>query len=945
MAEETIKTPITQEVATAQKDVDIFAGWFGRLENPDPVLRTQAGGKGIRLYDQVDQDSHASSVLQTRYLAIAGREFEVNPGTDDARGQDIAEFVQEALGRFNFTQAVQELMQAVLYGYFVGEVMWANVNGQWLPKKIIGKHPRRFVFTDGRELRLLSPANMMDGEPVPDRKFLVFSYGASDSPYGRGLGQKLWWSVWFKKHGIKFWMIFLEKFGAPTPVGKYPANADKTAKDKLLAAIDSIQNETGVIIPEGMTLEFLEAKRGGDVSYETMCQYMDRQMSKAVLGQTASTEGTPGKLGNEDSQEQVRQDIIKADADLLAECLNETLIRWIVDFNFAGVTDYPSLWFRTEPEQDLKSLADRDKILAVDIGVDIDDDYWRETYNLPRPEERKTSSGALYEYHFKYGAVTINEVRARLGLEPVPGGDELIKPESMQGVLDEARKIASPKEFAEASAEASAESFQQDLDAKADARIKEAANFYDTWLGQITGFVLGAGSLQNAAANITSLYTSMDSLPVAQALAGALTEADALGVESVESEAEFVEAQWGPGKPFEEARDFFKAKAFTIAGVSKADLLAEVKDELDKAMEAGSTLADFQKAMPGIFERHGYKALKPHRIETIFRTNMQTSYQAARYRQLTTPAMLAARPYWRYVAIKDASSRPSHAAMHGKIFPYHHPFWLTWYPPNGFNCRCTVVSVSLREIERNGWTIETEDPTNTMFEPVDIATGQTMPARYLLPDHGWGDRGGGLERQYDLRVDRQEKGKIVWKETPDQPGPKDHERPLEKKIPDEFWKIGPDRVLKWEALVDRGMSKKAAFEALETEFRMTMGMSPKETIAALKTPDGELMQVGMDSLAHAMLGRENSRERYLRYFRDVIENPYEILLTEYSNLETGQTKYRKKFIGIYSDHDGKGSLVITAEETPEKWVMFNVMNVGFGKLNSKRRGKVLVYGR
>ena len=115
------------------------------------------------------------------------------------------------------------------------------------------------------------------------------------------MGQKLWWPVWFKKNGIKFWLVFLEKFGMPTAVGKYPTGTPPEQQQALLDAIDAIQNETGIKIPETMAIELLEAARQGKDTYRPFCEYMDRQVSKAVLGQTASTEGTPGKPGNEQS--------------------------------------------------------------------------------------------------------------------------------------------------------------------------------------------------------------------------------------------------------------------------------------------------------------------------------------------------------------------------------------------------------------------------------------------------------------------------------------------------------------------------------------------------------------------------------------------------------------------------------------------------------------------
>jgi len=396
MAEEITKKPITDEIATAEKDIDVFAGWIKRLENPDPTLRTEAHGKGLKLYDEVDMDPHAGSVLQTRYLAVVGKDWDILPaksatklGRPSATPQEvrIADFVKETLLECNFDQARHEIMQAVLYGFYTSEVLWTLHNGAVSIKKIIGKHPRRFSFTIDRTLRLLTPQNMIDGEEVPDRKFITFTYADSDNPYGKGLGQKLWWPVWFKKHGIKFWLIFLEKFGMPTAVGKYPSGTEPGQQQALLDAIDAMQNETGVKIPDTMTIDLLEAARRGDATYGKLCDYMDAQISKAVLGQTASTEGTPGKLGSEEERGQVRQDILEADADLLDSCLNESLIRWIVDYNFPGVVEYPRIKTHAEHKPDLKERSEIDKTIASDIGVPIGRKYFYETYGIPEPAD------------------------------------------------------------------------------------------------------------------------------------------------------------------------------------------------------------------------------------------------------------------------------------------------------------------------------------------------------------------------------------------------------------------------------------------------------------------------------------------------------------------------------------------------------------------------------
>jgi phage gp29-like protein len=450
MARETDKTEITNEIATTAKDIDIFSGWLRRLENPDPVLRTEAGGKGLKLYDEVDRDPHAGSVLQTRSLSIVGKEWEIIPAQSAMAGgipvptprdKEIAGAVTGILKGCNFNQARKEILQAVLYGFYVTEVLWEYKDGAIIIKKIIGKHPRRFSFTQARELRLLTPQNMIEGEDVPDRKFVFFTFDDSDNPYGKGLGRKLWWPVWFKKHGIKFWLIFAEKFGMPTTVGKYPQGTEPAQQQALLDALDAIQNETAVKIPDTMSVELLEAQRAGTINtYETLCAFMDRQISKAVLGQTATTEGTPGKLGNEQAQDDVKQDIIEADGQLLDECLNNSLIPWVVDYNFPGVTEYPKIKTHAQKKPDLKGRSEIDKTITKDIGVPVSKKYFYETYNIPEPAKGEETVAPPSPSPFKF-AEKGRYTPEQESLEGLAAKTEKGATGAMSGILEPVREI------------------------------------------------------------------------------------------------------------------------------------------------------------------------------------------------------------------------------------------------------------------------------------------------------------------------------------------------------------------------------------------------------------------------------------------------------------------------------------------------------------------------
>lgn len=124
-----------------------------------------------------------------------------------------------------------------------------------------------------------------------------------------------------------------------------------------------------------------------------------------------------------------------------------------------------------------------------------------------------------------------------------------------------------------------------------------------------------------------------------------------------------------------------RAKAFTVARVAKMDVIMDVGGAVEKAIDSGETLADFTNRLGEIMEARGWEGLTPWHAETVFRNNVQTAYSTGRYQQMVDQAEEF--PYWEYDAVNDAATRPTHAALDGKVYPADHPIWDTWYPPNG----------------------------------------------------------------------------------------------------------------------------------------------------------------------------------------------------------------------------------------------------------------------
>ena len=110
------------------------------------------------------------------------------------------------------------------------------------------------------------------------------------------------------------------------------------------------------------------------------------------------------------------------------------------------------------------------------------------------------------------------------------------------------------------------------------------------------------------------------------------------------------------------------------------------------------------------------RGITPYQAENIFRTNIQTAYNVGHYKRMTEPGVKALRPYWQYDAVNDSKTRPSHLAMDGRVFMADDPIWDTWFPPNGFKCRCTVKTLSKRQMEQRGLTVETEAPRAARLE-------------------------------------------------------------------------------------------------------------------------------------------------------------------------------------------------------------------------------------
>lgn len=191
--------------------------------------------------------------------------------------------------------------------------------------------------------------------------------------------------------------------------------------------------------------------------------------------------------------------------------------------------------------------------------------------------------------------------------------------------------------------------------------------------------------------------------------------------------------------PFKEAIAYFKDKvpfptqrgqkvpegfhdhAFTVTGLTKGNLLEDIKWLLERAMQDGQGLDDFTRQFDRLVGRKGWQP-GDRRIQTIFDTNVRRSYAAGRREQMLDPDIAERRPGWMWIhrtpdPEQGGTPRPHHKALNRKVFRNTEPFWNKAFPQCAWGCRCGVMSLSEKQMKRMGVTYETPPDPNTIAEP------------------------------------------------------------------------------------------------------------------------------------------------------------------------------------------------------------------------------------
>ena len=393
------KRPLREEIATPT-EIGVRTVWTEPVAsglNPQRLARVMResampGGDTrdyLTLAEEIEErEPHYRAVLTTRKLALRAIVPEVKSVTDDEADVAIADAVRRLVATPAFRSAIVDLCDGIAKGYSVVEIDWSRGHDFWTVGGLTWRDPRFFQFDriSGSELRLRVDGNL-DGQPLPGAKFIVHVPKLkSGIPIRGGLARVAMWMFMLKSFSLKDWMAFLDVYGIPWRIGKWHAGATDDDKRALLRAVAGIASDGAAIVPESMAIELLEAKGTSSTdAFEKICKYLDILMSKLVLGQTTTTDAISGGHAVSKEHQEVRRELLTADADELATTLQRDLVEPFVYFNFGMPKNgMPLLTLPVTEPEDLKSLMEVVKDF-VDRGGRISESELRDRIGFADP--------------------------------------------------------------------------------------------------------------------------------------------------------------------------------------------------------------------------------------------------------------------------------------------------------------------------------------------------------------------------------------------------------------------------------------------------------------------------------------------------------------------------------------------------------------------------------
>jgi len=352
----------------------------------------------MALYEQMEEkDAHLYSVANTRRLALTGLSWQIISAADVIEGVDrvladeAADYCREVLANLDeFEEILQHLALAIGRNVAVAELVWELSAGRHRLVAIVPVPFNRLIVDEYGRLRILTRRHPTEGIGLLANKFVVHTPQAISGHPARGSLLRVTAMAFLGKHyAMKDWLIFAEVFGMPFRIARYEPSATPQEKRELLEMLKNLGTDAAGIFSKAVELEIKESRTGArGAPYEALCNFFNREMSKAWLGQTLTTDtaGATGTFAAAQIHERVRQDLREDDVRKESRTVRRDILRPLVELRFGPNAPVPFFRRSLQAPRDIRQLADVLSVAVNQLGLKIPLRWAHEALGIPASE-------------------------------------------------------------------------------------------------------------------------------------------------------------------------------------------------------------------------------------------------------------------------------------------------------------------------------------------------------------------------------------------------------------------------------------------------------------------------------------------------------------------------------------------------------------------------------
>ncbi len=686
-------------------------GRFGM--NPDRVLRNEAGANGLDYYrDLREKDQTIQTVVRRRIDRVLALDRRIVPASGPngptPEQERHAEFTRHWMARFDkLKRTWEDIMEADYLGYSVNESLWED--NIWQGKRVFipfaaPKRDQNFFSFDITTNQLLYSPTMnftaraaaMNVDELFPGKFLRFSLGPTNNPWGEALARGLHSAAWVKRKMAPGELVALDRMAFGTLIafvkgGGSPNEKEERAKT-VLEVLKKVQTANAAAIPEDLAekIQYLESAiaKGTETMWERKGKRLDIDITRAALGQTLTTgEGEHGgnralggiHLGGEDM-------LIVRLVEAFDEMWSDGLIRTAVIMNFGAQDAYPMQQSNTDMIKSSAAELEEDKGLQ-EMGFPISVGYLAKKYDRPLPEGTDpealaapasapaTVPGPEFAEHDE----PPHRRAARIQLAEYEA--------TIEKALLESAKLKGKQGNAVAAMLSGATTPDMVLSLLAESSEDRVEELTDLVAQTIMLFqMMGRSHTRESVPESEQTETlgfaepvTLTAAQIAETPYGRLLEI-------------FQERAAVTDEAFEALTQAARQETFSFAGAQDARTVARVQEALRNTLARGGTLSEFTAGVGDVWSSSAFH------LETVFATNVQQAYTDgvdAQFEEFGPEEF----PLAELVTVGDADVRDEHQIWDGFIARPDDPVWKQMNPLNSHRCRCQKVLIHRLTVE------------------------------------------------------------------------------------------------------------------------------------------------------------------------------------------------------------------------------------------------------